>query len=283
MLARMVRREREVAIRAALGASRLRLLRQLLTESTLLALAGGALGLGLAALGRCSARRRSPNGSHRAPRKSRSTSTVLLFTFIVSVATGLVFGSVPALERIARRSRRRCAPAAARRRAAPDACATRSSSSRSAASFMLLIGAGLTLRSLVKLQQVDPGFTTDNILTLADRSQFHEVHRRRRQARALLAPRLRGAQTAVPGVASVGGAGTFPLNEQAPFSQSLLIRGREDAMKRRPHPTLDVRLATPNYFETIGQPVVSGRTSGWMSQQTAGEQEARPTRPASAA
>ena len=63
----------------------------------------------------------------------------------------------------------------------------------------------------------------------------------------------------MPGVGSVGGAGTFPLNERAPFSQSLLIRGREDAMNDA-HTRVDVRLATPNYFETIGQPLVSGRT-----------------------
>ncbi len=63
----------------------------------------------------------------------------------------------------------------------------------------------------------------------------------------------------VPGVASVGGAGTFPLNEQAPFSQSLLVRGREDAGNDA-HARVDVRLATPDYFHTIGQPLVSGRS-----------------------
>ena len=118
---------------------------------------------------------------------------------------------------------------------------------------MLLIGAGLTIRSLVKLQQVDPGFRTDNILTFRIDLNFTK-YRRRQPARAVLAARLRGSSRRVPGVGSVGGAGTFPLNERAPFSQSLhdpRPRGRRpnDARTR-----VDVRLATPGYFETIGQP-----------------------------
>src|SRR6185436_15010577 len=96
MLARMVRREREVAVRSALGASRLRLLRQLLTESTLLALAGGALGLVVADWTSGMLITFAERFTTRAAEISIDR-TVLLFTLVVSVATGLVFGSLPAL------------------------------------------------------------------------------------------------------------------------------------------------------------------------------------------
>ena len=254
MLARMVRREREVAIRGALGASRLRLLRQLLTESTLLALAGGFVGLGLARWGVALL---VVFVERFTPRAAEITidQTVLAYTFIVSVATGIVFGSAPALN-----GSLSIAPSmnsggrtTERRPTLRNALIVL----QVAASFMLLIGAGLTIRSLVKLQQVDPGFTTDNILTFRIDLNFTKYGDAVK--RGLFWRRVSEELKQVPGVGSVGGAGTFPLNERAPFSQSLLIRGREDAMNDA-HTRVDVRLATPNYFETIGQPVVSGRT-----------------------
>jgi predicted permease len=253
MLARMVRRGREMSVRSALGASRLRLVRQLLTESTLLALLGGVLGLAVASFGITLLTTYAERFTPRAA-EVRIDRVVLLYTFLLSVATGLVFGSVPGLSN-----------GLSRRPALRDE--GRSTQNRQgirsalivvqvAASFMLLIGAGLTIRSVIKLQQVDPGFRTDNILTLRVDLNFTKYR----------GPRIsefwRGLEErlqAEPGVLGVGGAATFPLNEQAPFSTSLEIEGRP-VTPGAPRPRVDVRVATPDYFATIGQPILAGRT-----------------------
>ena len=163
MLARMVRREREIAVRTALGASRARLLRQLLTESTLLALTGGLLGLALAHWG---IDLLVAFAEQFTPRAAEITvdRNVLAYTFVVSVATGLIFGSIPALNGSlsVSPSLRDGGRSTQNRQKIRSALIV----VQVAASFMLLIGAGLTLRSLIKLQQVNPGFTTDNILTM---------------------------------------------------------------------------------------------------------------------
>jgi putative ABC transport system permease protein len=254
MLARMVRREREVAIRGALGASRLRLLRQLLTESTLLALAGGLVGLGLARWGVALL---VVFVERFTPRAAEITidQTVLAYTFIISVATGIVFGSAPALN-----GSLSIAPSIGSGGRTTERRPTLRNGLivlQVAASFMLLIGAGLTIRSLVKLQQVDPGFTTDNILTFRIDLNFTKYDETSK--RGMFWQRVSEQLKTIPRVGNVGGAGTFPLNERAPFSQSLLIRGREDAMNEA-RARVDVRLATPTYFDTIGQPVMSGRS-----------------------
>jgi putative ABC transport system permease protein len=251
-LARLVRREREIAIRSVLGADRLRLLRQLLTESTLLALLGGALGVALAGWGVdllvAYAARFTPRASD-----IRIDTTVLLYTFAISVATGLVFGAVPALS-----SSLGIAPAlrdggrtTQRRQGVRSALIV----VQVAASFMLLIGAGLTLRTVINLQQVDPGFSTANLLTMRIDLNFSKY---KGEHIAGFWERLEERLRSEPGVRSVGGGGTFPLNEQGPFSGSLQIEGREFP-PNAPRPQVDIHLATPDYFATIGQPVIAGR------------------------
>jgi putative ABC transport system permease protein len=253
MLARIVKRGHELSVRGALGASRTRLLRQLLTESTLLALLGGAAGLALASFGvsllTAYAERFTPRAA-----EIRIDGVVLLYTLVLSVATGLLFGSVPAFsDRFARMAALR-----AEGRSTHDRQGIRSALIvvQVAASFMLLIGAGLTIRSVIKLQQVDPGFRTDNILTMRVDLNFTKY----REARiADFWQRLEERLKAQPGVLSVGGAATFPLNERAPFTTSLEIEGRPLA-PGAPRPRADVRVATPDYFGTIGQPILAGRT-----------------------
>ncbi len=164
MLAALIRRDRELALRNALGAGRGRLGRQLLTESALLAIVGGAVGLALASL---SLDMLIAFAERFTPRAHEITigRTVLAFTFGLSMVSGLVFGIVPALQQqnlvvALKDGGNRAASRLAGRR-------TRSLLivGQLAVSFMLLIAAGLTLRSLARLQNVDAGFDPDNVLT----------------------------------------------------------------------------------------------------------------------
>jgi predicted permease len=272
MLARMVRREREISVRTALGASSARLLRQLLTESTILALVGGTLGLVLAGLGAALLTSYAEQFTTRAA-EIRIDRTVLLYTFAISVATGLIFGSVPAMsgKLTVRPALREGGRATQSRNRARNALIV----VQVAASFMLLIGAGLTIRSVIKLQQVDPGFRTDNILTM--RVDLNFTKYRNQGPISEFWRRLEERLKAEPGVVSVGGAATFPLNDQGPFSQSFNIVGRETP-PGAPRPQADVRVATPDYFATIGQPLLAGRTftssdRSFFSAAVAGAQE----------
>jgi putative ABC transport system permease protein len=255
MLARLVRRERELAVRSAMGATRGRLLRQLLTESTLLAIFGGVVGLAIALWSVDLLVAFAAQFTARAAEIAVDTS-VLLYTLAISVATGLVVGSIPALSGKLTdvSSLREGARTTQSRHAMRSALIV----VQVAASFMLLIGAGLTIRSLLKIQQVDPGIDTENILTMRIDLNFTKYLARPANVRAAIWERIEEAIRNRPGVSRVGGAATFPLNERGPFSGSLTISGRE-LLPDVNRPTVDVRVATPDYFATVGQAVVSGR------------------------
>jgi len=260
LLARIVRRERELSVRAALGATRSRLLRQLLTESLLLAGGGGGLGLVFAALTMKLLVSFAERYTPRAAEISIDL-TVLGFTFGLALLTGLVFGSIPAFSQ-----RVDSAPALR------DGSRTSHSSQRLrrvlivaqiGASFMLLIAAGLMLRSLMNVQAVNPGFHTEHLLTFrADMGfdkypvsmPFAERQARFAQYWHAFEQRLR----AVPGVSSVGAGGTFPLNELPPGTGRLVRQSHPLPPGMQP-PSINVRFATPDYFGTLGQPLLGGR------------------------
>ncbi|HTD52050.1 MAG TPA: ABC transporter permease, partial [Thermoanaerobaculia bacterium] len=174
-LARNLRRSREFAMRSALGASRRRLLRQTLTESTVLGLLGGGLGLLLAAGGLqlliTFAARFTPRAH-----EIRIDMPVLLFAFGVSVFTGLLFGAIPAISSgknvLAGLQAGVRATAGTARHTLRQALIV----VQVAVSFMLLIGAGLMIRSLWKLQSVDPGFRTEQILTMTVSLNFSKYN-----------------------------------------------------------------------------------------------------------
>jgi predicted permease len=259
-LARLSDRGRELALRAALGAGRGRLFRQLLTESTLLALVGGALGL-LFAAGTVEAlvgfaARFTPRAA-----EIRIDGVVLAFTLLVAVLTGLVAGSLPGLPAFERLARTLASEG--RTTAGPRRQRIRSALvvAQLAFSFMLLIGAALMLRSFEKLQRVDAGFKTENVLTLSldlNWATYTTPERKVDQQRVLsvLEPlwlRLR----ALPGVVATGNAWTFPLNSGWRNEGDFLIEGRPEGTSK---PTADFLGASPEYFQAIGVPVLRGRT-----------------------
>jgi len=260
LLARMVRREREISVRAALGATRARLMRQLLTESLILAVAGGVLGLAISALSLQLLVAFAERFTQRAHEISIDLN-VLLFTLGVSVLTGLVFGSIPALAR-----RVDVAPALREgTRGTPSTQKVRSALivAQVSASFMLLIAAGLTLKSLMNVQGVNPGIKTENLLTFRADMSFDrfpltlpglERTAKIGQYWTEFEQRLR----AIPGVVDVGGGGTFPLNELGPFATGLVREGHP-LPPGTAAPRVSLRIATPDYFKTLGQPIAAGR------------------------
>jgi predicted permease len=254
MLARLLKREREMAIRMSLGAGRWRLVRQLLTESTLLALAGAVVGLLLASVtmellvtlaGRFTTRSQeiSLNG------------TVLLFTLGIAMATGVLVGAIPALPG-------RASLSSAIQEGGRTVSAGRGSLrsalivAQVAVSFVLLIGAGLMLRSVMRLQAVDAGIRTDSVISMRVALNFSKYTTPALRAQFLteLADRLR----ALPGVRSAGGAGTFPMNEGGGFLSGVRVEGQPEVEAAR-LPRAEVQAATPGYFQTVGIPLLRGR------------------------
>ena len=255
MLARGANRQKEIAVRIALGAGRARLIRQLLTESVLLAITGGLLGLLLAVWG---SKMLVRLGSLPNSGDIGVDTWALGFTVLVSFAAGIVIGIVPALQFTRASISETLKQGAGRTGGSPMKQHTRKALviSEVALSLVLLIGAGLMIRSFWKLQNVDPGFDTSNTLTMSVQLtpiRYSEPH----QQLAFLDRAIEQIR-AVPGVVSVGATSTIPLagsGSTQPFS----IEGRptgaiaEQAMAQ-------TRYISSDYFKTIGIPLLQGRT-----------------------
>jgi putative ABC transport system permease protein len=256
LLARAAARQGEMAVRAALGAERSRLVGQLLTESLLLGLLGGALGLLLAYGGTQLLTTLQPEGI---PRLDGITVdlTVVLFTIGIAAATGVLFGLVPALQ--ATRTDLTSALATSGRGALGGRAGQRTRSllvvSEMALAVMLLVGAGLLMRSFVHLQQVDPGFRPEQALALdlelPDRSYPEEAQR------IAFFNTLLERIEALPGVSTAGAVNLLPMGEDR-FVISFAVRGRPPAPQGEGE-ALEVRIATPDYFRTMGIPLRQGR------------------------
>jgi putative ABC transport system permease protein len=260
LLARLLKVERELAIRTALGASRARLVRQLLTESVLLSVAGGALGLLLAPMTMTLLVKFAEHFTTRAS-EVKIDAPVLIFTLFMSIATGLVFGLAPAFssrqqssEALKQGSGRTTSSRARRRLRGALVVA------QVAVSFMLLIGAGLMIRSFIKLQQVNPGFNPDRLLTMRLSANFSR-YKQQQQFNALTDGIRRRLQT-IAGVQSIALASNFPFDPagivSGPGAVSFEIEGRPIS-KGELAPLVDTTTVTPEYFQTIGQPLVQGR------------------------
>jgi putative ABC transport system permease protein len=256
LLARATAREKEIAIRSALGASRGRLVRQLLTESLVLSLAGGALGLLLAVWGKDLLVALGPASLPRA-QEITIDGSVLGFTLLIAVATGIVFGLVPAFQaaRIdlneALKDGGRSPGAGPGRRGLRDALVV----SEIALSLVLLVGAGLMIRSFVRLVQVDPGFDARNVLT-AQVALPDAKYPERPQVAAFFERALERVR-ASPGVESASLITPLPLTGDG-WQSDFRIEGRP-IPDRGEFPNTDIHLVGADYFQAMGVPLVRGR------------------------
>jgi putative ABC transport system permease protein len=256
LLSRAATREKEMALRAALGATRRRLAQQLLTESIVLALVGSGLGLALAWWGVPMLVSHLPADLPRAG-EIAVDGRVLAFTSLIAIATGILFGFVPLIQsRSNNLGGRGIAAGQSRLRAALVVAQV-------AIALVLLVGAGLMTRSLRTLLQVSPGFRTGNILTArfflplryANGNKFGSgQHRQISVFQRALLDRVRG----IPGVQSAGFTSHLPL-AGTNNDWSFFIEGRPP----KPPGVFDsayYRPVTAGYFETIGIPIIRGRS-----------------------
>ncbi|HMD39322.1 MAG TPA: ABC transporter permease [Candidatus Acidoferrum sp.] len=255
LLARAAGRQKEFAIRSALGASRGTIVRQLLTESLLLAMIGGVLGLLLAHWATSALIALAPEGLARTSDIALDL-RVLGFTFLVALVTGVLFGLVPAvqasrcdLNRGLEDSGRGSSSGAGRSRLRNTLVV-----SQLAIAFVLLIGAGLLLRSFNRLQHVDPGFRADHVLTflLEVPSQHHPGAQRPAFVREILQ-----TTRALPGVKSATAVFGLPLSEQQDVYTAAEAEGHP--LPRSQRPRVGFRIIESQYFSTMGIRVVEGR------------------------
>ena len=256
LLARAAARESEMAVRTALGAGRGRLVRQLLTESVMLSVAGGGLGLLLAFWGVDMLIALQPQGVPRLD-NVRIDPTVVAFTLGLGVLTGIVFGVVPALQTT------RGGLAASLKEAGRGALTNRSGSrvrsalvvSEIALAVLLLAGAGLLIRSFTRLASVDPGFRMEQALTFELTLPDARYEQEPQQIAYFdqLMPKLR----AIPGVQAAAAVVSLPLSGSS-IVLTFEVAGRPPLPPSQ-QPAMQVRVATPGYFDTVGIPLKRGR------------------------
>ena len=252
-LARMTRRERELSVRVALGAGRARIFRQLLTESLIIALAGSAVGLLLARSGLDLLIAFVSHFTSRA-HEIRIDQSVLLFTLVIAVLTSIVSGTISALDATSSRDLKeggqRATDSLGRHRLRSALII-----SQVAVSFLLLIGAGLMLRSFLKLQHVDAGFRPENVLTMKINLNFskYNTEDKQRQFYESLLDKIQ----AQPGVRSAAGSMIVPLGDSMPMQNDFMLEGQTPGQTTVP--VGDFRVVSAGYFKTLEIPVVEGR------------------------
>jgi predicted permease len=257
MLARAAVRRKEIAIRAALGAGRGRIVAQLLTESVLLSLLGGAFGLLLAVWGVDLLVASIPvdvAGSFYGIGDIGIDWSVLIFTVLVSVATGILFGLAPALSS-AKLDLNEALKATAKVATARAGLRGAFVVSQLALTLVLLIGAGLMTRSFVRLTNVKLGFNPGNVLTMRvelPRSRYENGAQRKQFLETLL-ERVKS----IPGIQSAGAISQLPLSGYSMLGR-FAIEGqpKPEPGKGKPMP---IGIVTPAYFQTMQIPLVQGR------------------------
>jgi predicted permease len=258
LLVRAAAREREMAIRLALGAGRGRLIRQLLTESLLLTFIGGGMGFLLSVWGVDLLKSVAPGDTPRLE-QVHVDAGVLLFTLAASLATAIICGSIPALQssradlQQALKESSRSATGGTRSRLVRNVLVV----SEIALSLVLLIGAGLAIRSFMRVQQVDPGFQVDRLLTM----EINSPSLRYPDATRIIAfykNLIDSVQTA-PGVESVAASSALPLGGGGFYlGRVFLIEGQPEPPASADYPA-QWNVISPGYFTTAGIRLITGR------------------------
>jgi putative ABC transport system permease protein len=252
-LARAAARQKEIAIRTALGAGRARIVRQLLTESLILALGGGVGGLALAEWGLTLIVGLAPRDVPRLA-EAGIDGTVLVFTLLASIASGVLFGLAPALrvssdlQSVLKEGGRGSAGSGGQRLRSALVVG------EVAMSLMLLIGSGLLINSFLRLLKVNMGFEPANLLTMQlflSPSKYAESQPKTALAIQSILERV----NALPGVASAGIVNTLPITGGP--STDFTIEGRPELTQNEPD--ADIRITDANYFRAMGIPLLRGR------------------------
>lgn len=256
LLARAARRRREIAVRVAIGASRARMIRQLLTESVLLAAAGGAAGLVLARVG---VRVLATHGAASIPRAATITldGRVLAATATITLITGIMFGLVPALRASAtdlssslKEGERGSSEGGRRNRTRNVLIA-----SEFALALMLLVGAGLLIRSFAAMQSLNPGYDPASVLTMV--VPVTGTSSSAEGKRAAFYDALLAGIRAMPGVQSASAVNHIPIGGDS-WGFPFRVEGRPEP---RPEnvPVASYKVVMPGYFATMRIPVLTGR------------------------
>jgi predicted permease len=257
-LSRQMRRAREMAIRLATGASPACIFRQLLTESMMIALAGGIVGVGIAA---AASRLLAAYAARMTPLAGEVhlDARVLLFGLGVSMVTGALFGSLPGY--IASRTGLTSLTDSGERTTDTESGARLRKvfvAAQVTFSFVLLMCAGLMLRSLYNLLSVDPGFKTANVLSMQVSLNWTKYSKDADQN--LFFRNILSRVEGLPDVEAASASWMAPLNsDMSPMNGGVAIEGRP-LRTGEPMPQVDFEVASPDYFRVLGVPVLSGRT-----------------------
>jgi len=256
LLARAQSRQREIALRLSLGASRAQLIRQLLTEGALLAILGGVTGLVLAYWAQGLLWSFRPPFLQADAIDIQPDMRVLLFTFGVALATGVLFGLAPAVQAsrpnlVTELKENPSAPAGSRR---PFSLRNVLVATQIALSLVALVGAGLFLRSLRNAQQIRPGFEMDHLAVMSlDLGAQGYTEERGKQFQQQVLEKA----ASVPGVQSATLSSTVPLFNGG-FARTVFLEG-QDTSDRRSGRLVQISVVSAHYLDTVGIPLIRGR------------------------
>jgi putative ABC transport system permease protein len=264
LLTRATARRREIAVRAALGATRRRIVQYLITESLFICVISGGLGIVIAWAGLKLILSLQPGGLAQVG-MVRLNLNALAFASLISLGSGLLAGLAPALEtkkvdlvEVLKESGRSGAGLARNR------MRTLLIISEVALGFVLLIGAGLMIRTLVQLHRVSPGFNADRVLTFE--INLPGAQYRRSADRNNFAAEWAKRLAALPGVEAVGAISHLPFDDYPNWYSPYAPEGFTEALKQ--NLLADYRATTPDYFRAIGARLINGRDFDWSDQAT---------------